>query len=109
MAYAVEGDIRRHLGVYAKGWPPAGGTAPTVADGLAMLDTAQGEIDGIIAGKGITTPVTAPASFLNLLRDYSAMYAASFIAAILFPQAAGPGSTTLQDWLIKQYRAGLEA
>jgi hypothetical protein len=108
VGYAVEGDIRRQLGVYSKGWPRPGAEPPTVADGLALADTAQGTIDAILSGKGVTTPVTAPASFVTSLRDLCAIYAASFISAQLFPQAAGPASTLLNEWLMRQYRAGIE-
>ncbi len=108
MAYAAENDIRRQLGRYGDGWPPPGGKPPTVADGLSLADTAQGEIDAILSGRGITTPITTPTSFVNLLRDLCAMYAAAFIVAQLFPQAIGPASTTLNEWLMRQYRAGLD-
>jgi len=108
MPYAVEGDIRRHMGRYSDGWPPALGKPPTVADGLAFADTASGTIDAILNDRGVETPVIAPLSFVNFLRDLSAIYAASLIAAALFPQAAGPGSTTLHEFLMKQYRLGLD-
>jgi hypothetical protein len=108
LSYAQENDVRRQLGRYSDAWPPPGGKPPTAADGLALADTAQGEIDAILAGRGLVTPVTAPASFVNLLRDLCAMYAGAFLVAQLFPQAAGPASTTLNEWLMRQYRAGLE-
>jgi hypothetical protein len=107
VAYAVENDIRRHLGRLEAGWPPPNAKPPTISDGLAFADTAQGEVDAILAGKGLMTPATQPASFVNLLRDLCAMYAAALIAAALFPQAAGPMSTSLQDFLMRQYRQGL--
>lgn len=106
--YADEAAIRRFLGRYSDGWPPAGAKPPTVADGLALGDAASGELDAILNSRGIATPVAAPALFLNRLRDAAAQYAASFIAAQLFPQAAGPASTTLHEWLMRQYRAFLE-
>ena len=108
MGYAVEGDIRRHLGKYAEGWPPAGGKPPTVADGVAFADTAAGQIDAILSDKGIEVPIDAPASFVQWLNDLTAMYAASLITAALFPQAAGPGSTTHHEFLMRQYRLGLD-
>jgi hypothetical protein len=104
VGYAVEGDIRRHLGRYSVGWPPAGGQPPTVADGLAFADTAQGTLDAILNSKGIATPAAAPLSFVNLLRDGCAMYAAAHIIKDLNPQAAGPASTTDQDRLMGWYR-----
>lgn len=104
MGYADEAAIRRFLGRYEAGWPPAGGKPPTVADGIALADAASGELDAILAGQGIATPVAAPATFVTRLRDAAAQYAASFIVADLFPQAAGPGSTTLHVWLMDQYR-----
>lgn len=108
MGYAVEGDIRRHLGKYSGFWPPAGAVPPTVADGLAFADRASGELDGILRGRGIAVPVAAPASFVANLRDLAALYAASLISAGLFPQAAGPSSTTHHEFLMGLYREGLK-
>ncbi len=108
MPYAVENDIRRHLGAYAEGWPRAGGKPPTVEDGLAYLATAQGKIDSVLSHRGLTVPVTAPVWFLNSLRDLCGMYAAALIAGVLFPQAAGPASTSLNKWLMDLFNAGLK-
>jgi hypothetical protein len=107
LGYADEGDIRRHLGRYAEGWPPAGGKPPTVADGLAFADTASGLLDGILSDKGVVAPATVPASFVLWLRDLAAMYAAAHVIKDLFPQAAGPASTTDQDRLMSWWRQGL--
>jgi hypothetical protein len=105
---ADEGDIRKHLGRYAEGWPPAAGKPPTVADGVAFAAAATGQIEAILSDRGVVTPVTVPPQFVQWLDDLAAMYAASLVAAALFPQAAGPGSTTHHEFLMRQYRQGLE-
>lgn len=99
--------MRKFLGKYSDAWPPAGGKPPTLADGLEFADSASGRIDAILAKRGVTVPVTAPASFVETLRDLAAMYAGSFIASALFPQAVGPASTTLHEWLMQQFNAGI--
>lgn len=108
MGYAVEGDIRRHLGKYSGFWPPASGV-PSVADGIKYADAASGEIDGALGARGVTVPVAAPASFVDRLRDLAAVYAASLVSAALFPQAAGPASTTHHEFLMGIYRDGLKS
>ncbi len=95
MGYAVEADVRRNLGQYAPGWPRADGSPPTLADGIAFADHASGEIDAILSSHGLVTPVAAPASFVAKLTDLAALYAASLVAAGLFPQAAGPASAIM--------------
>jgi hypothetical protein len=109
MGYAVEADIRRHLGKYSDAWPPASGKPPTVADGIKFADNASGELDGILAAHGLTTPVAAPASFVERLRDLAAVYAASLVVAAIFPQASGPASTTHHEFLMGIYRDGRDA
>ncbi len=107
MGYAVEADVRRNLGQFGPGWPRSDGSPPTIADGIAFADHACGEIDAILSGHGLVTPVTAPASFVAKLTDLAALYAASLVAAGLFPQAAGPASTTLHTFLMSLYHKGL--
>ena len=107
MGYAVEADVRRNLGQYAPGWPRADGSPPTLADGTAFADHASGEIDAILSSHGLVTPVAAPASFVAKLTDLAALYAASLVAAGLFPQAAGPASTTLHMFLMSLYDKGI--
>ena len=108
MGYAAEGDVRRELGAYSNGWPPPGGRPPTVADGVALADDASGMIDAVLNSKGIITPVGAPASFLSHLANMAGRYAAAHIIRQLFPQSAGPGSTTDQDRLMNIWRDELE-
>lgn len=109
MGYAVEGDIRRHLGRYSPGWPPAGGNPPTLADGIEFADQASGQLDAILSGRGITVPVAAPPSFVEHMRDLAAIYAAALISAALFPQAQGPSSTTHHEFLLGIWKDGLAA
>lgn len=106
MSYADETSIRAALGKYGPGWTAS--STPSVDDGLARAEEASGEIDAILAARGITTPLTSPASFVARLRDLASLYAAARVAAGLFPQAAGPASTTYHEFLMRQYRAGLD-
>lgn len=106
MSYADEASIRAALGKYGPGWTAT--STPSVDDGLARAEEASGEIDAILAARGITTPVASPTSFVARLRDLASLYAAARVAAGLFPQAAGPASTTYHEFLMRQYRAGLD-
>lgn len=105
MGYAVEADVRRHLGQYSDSWTAA--SVPSISDGLEFADQASGQLDGILSGRGIAVPVTTPTSFVEHLRDLAAIYAASLVSAALFPQAAGPASTTHHEFLLGIWKDGL--
>src|SRR6266511_5279340 len=113
MGYAVEADIRRHLGpTFSDNWPPAAGKPPTVADGIAFADNASGQIDGILSGRGLTVPVAAPASFVQHLRDMAAKYAAALISAALVPSlanAAESDSRAHPEFLMRSWLDDLAA
>jgi hypothetical protein len=76
-----------------------------------ILPAISGIIDGVLSARGLVTPVTAataPDSFLQSLRGLTAVGAAARTVAGLFPQAAGPSSTTFADWLQARFDDGLK-
>jgi hypothetical protein len=76
-----------------------------------ILPEISGIIDAVLSARGLTTPVTsaaAPDAFLQSLRGLTAMGAAARTVAGLFPQAAGPASTTFADWLQARFKEGLD-
>lgn len=105
--YANLGDVKGEMGALATGLTTTSKPSETdVTD--RILPDIQGEIDGVLSRKGLTVPVVAPSSFIDLLRGLNALGAAARTVAQLFPQAAGPASTTLADWLQRRYDARLD-
>lgn len=108
MPYAAASDLTRYLGKYAAFFTAT--SVPSNADAQQFLDSVAGEIDAALSGRGIPVPVTlatAPQSFLDFLEETNAIGAAAQIVAALFPQAAGPASSTYQDFLDRQYEQRL--
>lgn len=98
MGYAVEGDIRRHLGpTFSDNWPPPSGKPPTIADGIAFADAASGQIDAILSARGADIPVAAPTSFVQHLRDMAAKYAAALVVGALVPSLANAREDDVRD------------
>lgn len=107
MAYAELEDVEHELGQYGRFLTET--STPSEDDvEQKTIPAIAGEIDGVLSARGVTVPVTAPASFLELLSSLNALGAAARTAAALLPQAQGPQSTTFHEWLQARYDAGLE-
>lgn len=108
MPYAVLADVQRELGKHKPALTATSNPSETDVTNKVLPDI-SGEIDAILAARGLTVPVTAPASFLDRLRALNAIGAAARVDAALFPQAAGPAATGFADWLKEIYDEGLAA
>lgn len=108
MPYAALGDVQVELGKHKAALTGTSNPSETDVTNKILPDIA-GEIDAILSGRGITVPVTAPATFMDRLKGLNALGAAARVDAALYPQSAGPASTTFAQWLQDRYDAGLEA
>ncbi len=105
MAYATNADVSARLGTFTLD----GTTQPTTTEVDALLGEKSGQLDAVMSSLGVTTPVTAPASFTDYLRGLEAAGATADTLAIMFPDASGPGSIdeTIAYWL-GMWTGGLE-
>jgi len=83
-------------------------TKPTSTQVEAHIVTISDELDTIIAGRGLTVPVTAPAEFLSHLKQVNAYGAAALAEMGMFPEAGGLGTSPQGDRLWGIYTRALE-
>lgn len=97
MAYATTADVAARLGTFDLD----ASSQPTVTEAAALLDERSGLLDAVLSSVGVTTPVTAPASFLDALKGWEAAGATADALAIKFPDGTGAGSVeeTIAYWL----------
>lgn len=107
--YCVRADVVREMGRYGPNLTAI--SHPSTADADALIDNIAREIDGILAAKGILTPVVSPpnpASVLPWINGFlarlNAIGTAGVILQGLFPHASGPASSNLGDDKTKEYR-----
>jgi hypothetical protein len=105
--YAALTDVETEMGKYAAGLTATSTPSETDVTDRIIPDI-HGQIDGVLSRRGLATPILAPSSFLDRLKALNALGAAARVVAALFPQAAGPASTTFHEWLQRRYDAGLE-
>jgi hypothetical protein len=105
--YADLTDVKSEMGALASGLTDA--SSPSNTDVMnRILPDIQGEIDGVLSHRGLAVPVSAPSSFLDRLKSLNAVGAAARAVGALFPMAQGAQSTTLSQWLLNLYNAGLD-
>jgi hypothetical protein len=95
------------MGTYAIGLTATSTPSLTEVTERTIPDI-HGEIDAVLSRQGVAVPVLAPSSFLDRLKALNAIGAAARVVAAMFPQAAGPASTTFHEWLQRRYDAGLD-
>lgn len=86
MAYASVSDVTARLGRFDA---PGGSTQPSETEVEAMLDEMSGELDAILATRGVATPVTTPTSFVDWLGSVVAAGVTAQALAIRFPNDLG--------------------
>ena len=85
------------------------GTTPTTAQVTEFIEKIAGEIDTVLEGRGLTTPVVTPTSFVTFLKQLNAVGAAALAERAMFPEASGMMagvSAASMHW--KQYTDGLK-
>jgi hypothetical protein len=106
-SYADLAGVKIAMGKYSPGLTATSLPNETDVTNITLPDNA-GIIDGVLSGRGLAVPVAAPPSFVDSLRELNAIGAAARVVAALYPQAAGPASTTFHEWLQRLFDAGLD-
>jgi hypothetical protein len=83
-------------------------TTPTTTQVNSLIDFIAADIDGILAAKRYTTPVTEPTAFVNWLKWLNALGAAAEAEAAMYPEAVEKGSTPHEANLRQKYEDRLE-
>lgn len=78
-------------------------TTPTQTQVEVHIDSIAAEIDTILKGRGLTTPVTTPAAFLAYLVQVNAYGVAALAEMGMFPEAVGTGQSPQGDRLWRLY------
>lgn len=106
MAYAAIADVRA---INPKRTYDASST-PTATQVEGFIDDIAAEIDVILAGRGLTTPITEPADFLAHLVHVNAVGAAARAEFAMFPEAdESPAGSPQGSRLWGQYQEYLRA
>ena len=84
-------------------------TTPTTTQVGTFITQVAGEIDTVLQGRGLTTPLTTPAEFVTFLTQLNAVGAAALAERAMFPEAQGlMGTTSAGSAHWKQYQEGLK-
>ena len=84
-------------------------STPTLAQVGEYVTQIAGEIDTVLQGRGLTTPVLTPAEFVTFLKQLNAVGAAAIAERAMFPEAQGMmGGTSAAALHWKQYQDGLK-
>jgi len=105
MAYCVIADVQA---LNAKRTYDATST-PTATQVESLITRIANEIDTVLAARGLDTPVTTPAAFLDHLKQVNAYGAAALAEMAMFPETSGLGETPHSAMLWKIYKEKLQA
>ena len=84
-------------------------STPTTTQVTEFISKIAGEIDTVLQGRGLTTPVTVPAAFLEFLEQLNAVGAAALAERAMFPESQGlMGGVAAGALHWKQYQDGLK-
>jgi len=78
-------------------------STPTETQVESFIIRISEEIDAILAGRGFTVPLTAPAALLAYLTHVNALGAAALAEQAMFPESAKPGTSVRGGSLWDQY------
>lgn len=81
---------------------------PSTTQVEGHIDDIAGQIDTVLKGRGLTTPVTTPAAFVTYLEQVNAYGAAALAEMGMFPEAGGVGATPQGDRLWKLYSQAMK-
>jgi hypothetical protein len=84
-------------------------STPTLTQVGEYVTNIAGEIDTVLQGRGLTTPIATPAAFVSFLEQLNAVGAAAMSERAMFPEASGMmGGTSAASMHWKQYQDGLK-
>lgn len=106
MPYAVIADVQALLAKFTIS--PT--SSPTTTQATAIMTDVSNEIDAVLAGAGVSVPVTTPTYFLDYLGLLNSYGAAVLVAQAMLPDRSGAaeGSEALYTVWEQRYRAGLK-
>ncbi len=107
MAYCTVDDIESRLSQWLLGDNLSEDTRPTRQDVEGFIADIAAELDAIIAGHGLSVPVTN-ATAVAALKGYNATGAASVAANAMFPGQAGADDKAYGAELWGQYKDALK-
>jgi len=84
-------------------------STPTIIQVTEFISKIAGEIDTVLQGRGLTTPVAVPAAFVEFLEQLNAVGAAALAERAMFPESQGlMGGVAAGALHWKQYQDGLK-
>lgn len=84
-------------------------STPTEAQVTEFIEKIAGEIDTVLQGRGLVTPIVTPAEFVTFLKQTNAVGAAALAERAQFPEATGlMGTTSAAAVHWKQYQDALK-
>lgn len=84
-------------------------TTPTTTQATEFISKIAGEIDSVLQGRGLVTPVTTPDAFVEFLEQLNAVGAAALAERAMFPESQGlMGGVAAGALHWKQYQDGLK-
>lgn len=86
-----------------------GTSVPTSTQAQVLIDEVAAEIETVLAGAGVTVPVTTPDYFVTRLSILNAYGATAAILKAAYPEATGPGENPAYAFWESRYKMGLAA
>lgn len=105
MAYATIDDVQSLIAVYHIGSQ----SSVTPAQVNSMIASVSAEIDAVLSGTGVTTPVATPLGFVTHLSLLNAYGVAAMVLKSAFPESAMAGSAPAYAFWEGRYQNGLKA
>ena len=102
-SYATADNVQDFLATFIQGV----NSIPSVVRIGNLLSYTAGEIDASLKHRGLATPVTMPAEFVEELTELNAMGAAAWVAQQAFPETMGPSGTPIGKQLLGDFQARL--
>lgn len=104
MIYCTEADCAARMDQYGG---LSATTNPTLAQASEIIAGRSARINAVLAGRGITVPVTAPSVFVDQLRDICISGSVSVMLRARYPDQDGPASEKSWKFFEEDWRAGL--
>jgi hypothetical protein len=107
MAYAAVSDVQALMAKFTID----ANSKPTTTQVTSMINDISGEIDAVLAGRGLTVPVTTPTYFVDALTMLNTYGAAVLVAQAMLPDRAGAAEASSAIYTVwdQRYRTGMAA